>query len=137
MAGCGTCGKIPGRHECLYLCDENMPITGDREYVLKALRTLLQYCDGAFERDEMGYDRFDAKTARKFLRPDIDGVEGLADEEIEYLRRKLLRYRKQLGEYGIDVSKLENPVAETWAVAHGQRKGGPYGRISIKKRGEG
>lgn len=115
-----------------------------REDVLNFARIVLTQCDGAFARDGKGYDAFDAVTVRQILNPDIFGISELADEEIEYLRLKLLRYKKQIrqiaSEHGIPkhriemgLKKLDEPVCDNWVIARGQEKrGGPYGRISLK-----
>lgn len=115
-----------------------------REDVLNFARLVLTQCDGAFRRDKKGYDLFDAVTVREILRPDIFGITDLADEEVEYLRQKLLRYKKQIRKiataHGVPkrrieagLKKLEQPISECSVIIHGQvKKGQPYGRISAK-----
>jgi len=115
-----------------------------REDVLNFARLVLTQCDGAFRRDKKGYDAFDAVAVREILRPDIFGVSELVDEEVEYLRRKLLRYKKQIrkiaSEFGVPkdkidlgLKKLDEPICDNWLIIRGQEKrGGPYGRISVK-----
>jgi len=117
-----------------------------KEDVLNVAKLILKFCDGAVSKDKRGYDLFDAVTVRQFLYPSIDGygIEDLEPEEIEYLRRKLLRYRKQLRKiallYGIPsqnidnaIRRIEEPVSENWLIIHGQIKHGePYGRMSLK-----
>lgn len=115
-----------------------------REDVLNMARLVLTQCDGAVTRDKKGYDSFDAVTVRQFLNPDIFGISELADEEVEYLRRKLLRYRKQIWKIAIEsgisealvkegLKKLDTPVAESSIIIRGKvGRGSPYGRISHK-----
>jgi len=115
-----------------------------REDVLNTAKLILRYCDGAIARDKEGYDLFDAVTVRELIFPDIFGETELADEEVEYLRRKLLRYKNQLRKMGRgfgyseatiekSILKLDEPICDNWLIAHGQEKmGSPYGRISIK-----
>jgi len=111
--------------------------------VLNIARLVLAYCDGAIHRDERGYDIFDAVTVRQILSPDIFGVSELMDEEVEYLRLKLLRYKKQIEkialEHGVsqekireELEKLDTPLAESSVIIRGKPKGGQYGRISLK-----
>lgn len=62
--------------------------------IIEASNMVLSVCDGAFARDEEGYDIFDAGHFRGFLRyPDIFGVESITPEEVEWMRRKLLTQR--------------------------------------------
>jgi len=114
-----------------------------REDVLNIAHLVLAHCDGAIHRDERGYDIFDAVTVREILSPDIFGVSELMDEEVEYLRLKLLRYKKQIEkiatEHGVPLDninealkKLEEPLAESSVIIHGKPKLGRYGRISLK-----
>jgi len=111
--------------------------------VLNIARLVLAYCDGAISRDKRGYDIFDAVTIRQILNPDIFGVGELMDEEIEYLRLKLLRYKKQIQKIAVEhdvpqekiaeaLRKLEEPLAESSVIIRGNLKGGQYGRISLK-----
>lgn len=113
-----------------------------RDDVLNFARLLLTQCDGAFSRDEKGYDIFDAFTVRQILNPDIFDISELADEEVEYLRQKLLRYKKQIRkvatEFGVPkdkvetgLEKLDEPVAECSVLIRGQVKKA-RGRISLK-----
>jgi hypothetical protein len=115
-----------------------------REDVLNFARLVLTQCDGAWSRDKKGYDLFDAVTVREILRPDIFGITELSNEEVEYLRLKLLRYKKQIrklaSEFNVPkdkielgLQKLDEPVAECSVIIHGQvKKGEPYGRISAR-----
>ncbi|GAI50493.1 unnamed protein product, partial [marine sediment metagenome] len=105
---------------------------------------VLGQCRGPFIRDKKGYDKFDAYTVRDILEPDIFGITELEDEEVEYLRQKLLRYKNQAKklaeEFGIprdkieeNIKKIDEPIAEGSIIIHGQVKPGcPYGRISLK-----
>ena len=68
--------------------------------ILEAWKLILSVCDGAISRDEQGFDLFDAGTMRFFCHPDLFGVEGITPEEVEFVRRKLLRYREQLKKLG-------------------------------------
>ena len=104
----------------------------DREYILNAARILLTRCDGAFTKDEEGYDKFDAVTVRQILNPDIFGISELADDEVEYLREKLLRYKQQLGELGVDCGRLERPITNGSIIIRGTTDDGRSGRISAK-----
>lgn len=120
-----------------------------KEDILNIARLILTQCDGAISRDRKGYDNHDAVTVRELLSPDLFGISGLVDMEVEYLRRKLLRYTKQLRKIGGDYEyseeqiddlcrKLEEPICKNWGIAHGQvERGGPYGRISLKWPREG
>jgi len=87
-----------------------------RDEVLACAYFVLQYCDGAWSRDEQGYDVFDAVTVRLLLSPDVFGDLELHDDEIEYLRQKLLRYRTQIRtlalEEGRDPAKVERTLKE-------------------------
>jgi len=115
-----------------------------REDVLNIARLVLAHCDGAIHRDERGYDIFDAVTVREILNPDIFGVGELMDEEVEYLRLKLLRYKKQIQKIAVEhgvpqekiteaLKKLDEPLAESSVIIHGKLKGNSqYGRISLK-----
>ena len=115
-----------------------------KEDILNFARLVLTQCDGAFSRDEKGYDLFDAITVREILSPDIFGISELSDYEVEYLREKLLRYKKQIRkiavQYGIPESRIEEglkaldePVAKSSIIIRGQvKRGSPYGRISLK-----
>lgn len=115
-----------------------------RDDVLNIARLLLARCDGAISRDEKGYDVFDAVTVRQILSPDIFGIKELMDEEVEYLRLKLLRYKKQLRKVGLQFNippnkidealrKLDEPITKSAVIIRGQEvRGGPYGRISMK-----
>lgn len=99
--------------------------------IIEASNMVLSVCDGAFARDEEGYDILDAGHFRGFLNhPDIFGVEGLAPEEIEWMRRKLLRYKKQLRKMGLDTSVLDKPVHPVAFFAHGQDWEGRHLRVS-------
>lgn len=115
-----------------------------KEDVLNFAYLVLSQCHGPFVRDKKGYDMFDAFTVREILKPDIFGITELEDEEVEYLRQKLLRYENQAKklaeEFGIprdkieeNIKKIDEPIAESSIIIHGQVKpGGPYGRISLK-----
>jgi len=115
-----------------------------REDIINFARLILTQCDGAFSRDKKGYDLFDAVTVREILRPDIFGISELSNEEGEYLRRKLLRYKKQIHKIAIQhdipaaqieigLRKLAEPVSDNYIIIHGQlKRGSPYGRISAK-----
>lgn len=115
-----------------------------REDVLNFARLILSQCRGPFVRDKEGYDKFDAFTVREILSPDIFGIRELEDEEVEYLRQKLLRYRNQLRKtapnFNIPKEKIEDflkkidkPVSESSFLAYGREKTDtPYGRISLK-----
>jgi len=99
--------------------------------IIEGAQLILSVCDGAFSRDEQGYDIFDASHFRGFLRyPDIFGVEGLTPEEIEWMRRKLLRYKRQLREMGFDISVLDKPVHPVAFFAHAQDWEGNWLRLS-------
>jgi len=82
------------------------------EKIIEAAKLILSVCNGAFSRDKKGYDRFDAGYSRTILLgPDIFGREGLTPEEVEWLRRKLLRYKRQLQkEFDFDTNVLDKPV---------------------------
>ena len=62
-----------------------------REDVLNAAHIILSQCRGPLVKDKKGYDAFDAFTVREMLSPDIFGITELEDEEVEYIRQKLLR----------------------------------------------
>jgi len=99
--------------------------------VVEAAKLLLSVCDGAEARDEVGYDVFDAVHFRDFLLySELLGVEGLTPEEVEWMRRKLLRYRGQLKEMGFDTAVLERPVHPVAFYAHGQDWDGRWLRVS-------
>jgi len=81
------------------------------EFVVRCAQTLLRFCYWDAKRDVKGFDIVDAGIMRAlFWYPDIFGSWALTPEEVEFCRRKLLRYREQLSELGVDVSKLEKPV---------------------------
>jgi len=115
-----------------------------KEDILNFAHLVLSQCCGPFVRDKKGYDRFDAYTVRDILEPDIFGIAELEDEEVEYLRQKLLRYKKQIlkiaAEHGISqekieegLGKLDEPIAEGSIIIYGRVKPrSPYGRISLK-----
>ena len=114
-----------------------------REDVLNIARIILSQCDHAISKDKKGYDRFDAFTVRDILYPDIFGNSDISDEEVEYLREKLLRYRTQLREIAMDygyselhieivLHKLEEPICENSILIRGRAEGTDYGRISYK-----
>lgn len=115
-----------------------------RKDVLNFAHLILTQCDGAFKRDKKGYDLFDAITVRQILKSDIFGIADLSNEEIEYLRRKLLRYKEQIRKIALQhnfskdqiemgLKKLEQPVASSAIIIRGcVGKGRPYGRISLK-----
>jgi len=109
--------------------------------IIEGAKLVLSVCDGAFKRDEEGYDIFDAGHFRGFLRyPDIFGIEGLTPEEIEWMRRKLLRYKKQLRNMGFDTSILDKPVHPVAFFAHAQDWEGNWLRFSphsFKRLGKG
>jgi len=99
--------------------------------IIEGAQLILSVCDGAIFKDEQGYDIFDASHFRGFLRyPDIFGVEGLTPEEIEWMRRKLLRYKRQLREMGFDISVLDKPVHPVAFFAHAQDWEGNWLRLS-------
>jgi len=99
--------------------------------VIEGALLVLSVCDGAFSRDERGYDVFDAGLMRSFLcYPDIFGVEGLTPEEVEFIRRKLLRYRKQLREMRFDAEAIEKPIHSVCFFAHGKDWEGNWLRVS-------
>jgi len=99
--------------------------------IIEGAQLILSVCDGAIFRDEQGYDIFDASHFRNFLRyPEIFGVEGLAPEEVEWIRRKLLRYKRQLQEMGFDTSVLDEPVYPVAFYAHVQDWEGKWLRLS-------
>jgi len=99
--------------------------------IIEAAEKILSICDGAFTRDEKGYDIFDAGHFRGFLRfPDIFGVEGLTPEEVEWMRRKLLRYKKQLLKVGFDISIIDQPVHPIAFFAHAKDWDGRHLRVS-------
>lgn len=112
--------------------------------MLNFANLILSQCHGPFICDKKGYDKFDAYTVRDLLEPDIFGIAELMDAEVEYLRQKLLRYKKQIlkiaKEHGISqekietgLKKLDDPVAEGSIIIYGQvEPGSPYGRISLK-----
>jgi hypothetical protein len=108
--------------------------------IIEASELILSVCDGAFSRDEEGYDIFDAKHFRDFLvYPDIFGVEGLTPEEVEWMRRKLLRYKRQLQEMGFDTSVLDQPVHSVAFYTYAQDWEGNWCRLSphsLKKVGK-
>lgn len=114
-----------------------------REDVLTVARLILSQCDGAMSRDHKGYDVFDRFTVRDMLMPDIFCTDDISDEEMEYLRQKLLRYKKQLRkiakDYGYTQSqiekalqKLDDPICERSIYIKGKAEGTEYGRISYK-----
>jgi len=107
--------------------------------IIEAAQLVLSVCDGAITRDKEGYDIFDAGYFRGFLRyPDIFGVEGLTPEEVEWMRRKLLRYKRQLRKMGFDTSVLDQPVHPVAFFAHAQDWEGNWLRLSphsLKKLG--
>ncbi|MBA7602744.1 hypothetical protein ES703_09840 [subsurface metagenome] len=99
--------------------------------IIEASNMVLNVCDGAFTRDEEGYDIFDAGHFRGFLNhPDIFGVKDLTPEEVEWMRRKLLRYKKQLQKMGLDASILDKPVHPVAFFAHAQDWEGRRLRVS-------
>jgi len=115
-----------------------------KEDVLNFANLILTQCCGPFIKDKKGYDKFDAYTVRDILEPDIFGITELEDEEVEYLRQKLLRYKKQIvkiaREHNIsqekideNLKKLDDPISESSVIIHGQiNSKSPYGRISLK-----
>jgi len=108
------------------LADENL-----RKQIVEAAKQVLSVCDGAFARDEKGYDIFDAGHFRGFLiYPDIFGFEGLTPEEVEWMRRKLLRYKDQLRKLGFDPSILDQPVHSVAFFAHVKDWEGKHLRLS-------
>lgn len=115
-----------------------------KEDVLNFAHLVLSQCHGPFIRDKKGYDKFDAYTVRDILEPDIFGITELEDEEVEYLRQKLLRYKNQIRKMALNggipqekieigLKKLDESITEGSLIIHGQVKSGsPYGRISLK-----
>ena len=102
------------------------------EKIIDAWKRLLGVCDGAISRDEQGFSLFDAFNMRLYYRSDLFGVERITPEEVEFLRRKLLKYRKQLKELGyryFDV--LDRSVHEISFFAVGENWEGQIYRISI------
>ena len=104
---------------------------------------VLTQCRGPLVKDKIGYDMFDAFTVRDILYPDIFGIDELCDEEIEYLRLKLLRYKEQIQKIGLAhgynneqiekaLQKLDDPICEGSIFIRGKADGTPYGRISYK-----
>jgi len=111
--------------------------------ILAVAYFILEYCDGAWSRDKQGYDIFDAYTVRAILSPDIFGDTELSDEELEFLRQKLLRYRNQVrrltkkyGSYNRKIemllSRLEQPVCSNSFICFVKMKDGREGRLSLK-----
>mgnify|MGYP000341891844 CR=1 FL=1 len=99
--------------------------------IVKGAMMLLDVCDGAIMRDEKGYDIYDAGHFRGFLLyPDIFGVEGLSPEEIEWMRRKLLRYKSQLANIGFEIDCLERKVHPVAFFSHAQDWEGQWLRVS-------
>jgi len=99
--------------------------------IIEGAQLVLSVCDGAFSKDERGYDIFDAVHFRDFLsHPDIFGVEGITPEEVEWMRRKLLRYKRQLQEMGFDTIVLDKPVHPVAFYAHAQSWEGKWLRLS-------
>ena len=74
----------------------------DKTYVFFATFKLLSVCDGAFYRDGWGFNRPDAFLVRYLLTE-----KELSDEQIEFLRRLLLKYEKQLKKLGVDYERLQ------------------------------
>lgn len=116
-----------------------------KEDVLTFARLILTQCHGPFIRDKKGYDRFDAYTVRDLLSPDIFGISDLELEEVEYLRQKLLRYKKQIIKFAkennipqekIDegLKKLNEPITDgrCWIIYGQVDSKSPYGRLSYK-----
>lgn len=119
---------------------EKVMILG-KDDVLDMARLVLSQCDGAMTKDGKGYDVFDRFTVRDMLMPDIFGNEGLSDEEIEYLRGKLLRYKGQIRKFGLAygysesqiekaLKKLDEPICKNSIYIKGRADGTEYGRIS-------
>jgi len=105
--------------------------------IVEASEMILNVCDGAIERDEEGYDFFDARYFRGFLTyPEIFGVEGLTPEEVEWMRRKLLRYKGQLSEMGFDTDVLDEPVHSEAFFAHAKDWRGNHLRLSPRSLGK-
>jgi len=135
---CKSCDRVPGRRECLYGCEgrlegyeEDLEVTGDKDVVLKAFRLLLSHCDGAVSKDGEGFDIFDAGTMRFFSFPEMFGNDEISDEEGEFIRLKLIRYREQLKKYGFEeVDKLYEPVSKTWFFARAEDEDGRRLRVS-------
>jgi len=101
------------------------------EKIIKGAELILSVCDGAFSHDEKGYDILDAGHFRGFLRyPDIFGVEGLTPEEVEWMRRKLLRYKRQLWKMGFETGILDQPIHSTAFFAHAKDWSGQWLRLS-------
>ena len=103
----------------------------DWNKIMDAWRLLLSVCDGAELRDKKGYDRFDAFTMRLFLYKDLFGREEITPQEVEFIRRKLLRYREQLKKLGYQhFNVLEKPFDEVSFFAIGENWDGKIRRVS-------
>lgn len=100
------------------------------ERVVEAARRVLGVCDGALDRDKEGYDIFDASFIRGFFWPEFFGFEGLTPEEIEFMRRKLLRYKAQLKELGFDPTQIDEPVHDVTFLAGAKGWDGRHLRVS-------
>ena len=91
---CTNCRSSPGCPRFFWV-DTTTKFTEEQRAAIKRdLNQLLGVCDGAYARDDSGFNAYDAKTARKVAR-DLD--RGLAIDW-DSLAKLLWKYRKtQLG----------------------------------------
>ena len=92
---------------------------GDREFVL-AVACLMLKRTWPWVRDGIGLNWPDAWLFKDLFdyAAEAGGLESLHDEQVEWLRRQLLKYERQLRELGVDYERLRSirvaPRARYW-----------------------
>jgi len=100
-----------------------------REQVLNVAKLILTQCDCCMSKDKQGYNKFDCLVVRKLIALGDD----IADQEVEYLRQKLLHYLKQFKDIGTQfeipdkkieevIKELEKSICESGYICNFQTK---------------
>jgi len=77
-------------------------------YILKAATTMFKVTD-PFKKDDRGFNKPEAWLFKAMLERDVN---EFRIENLEWIRRSLLKYKVQLSDLGFDMSMLTAPVAE-------------------------
>lgn len=97
-----------------------------------AVSYLAGLCDGAIEQDGMGYNQGDSHLGKRLAMADES---EWTDEEKSAAHKMLQKYKGQLADGGIDVTKIPKPkVPGYFKVARGERtfeEGAPKGSVIV------
>lgn len=81
---------------------QELKVKTNKDYILQIGRELLSVCDGARRKDFQGYNKPDAYTARTIL-----SFQNPSDNQVEFLRKILLKYKNQILNFGFDYDTLK------------------------------